>query len=485
MKTKIQTKMQPNSRLLIYIATFLFAACSPAEVLDTPQGTDGQEINFTVGLPPTFTDAPGTRAAIEDIDDDGDDKGKGKIKWEERDVLHVKMTYNSNEERTGTIQYTGSAWTITGGNLRWPVGVNTATFSAWFGNTSEDVDCAPAYIGSATDVEAGDDVAFVFTSAVNQFIFRGLKTGQTLTLDGGWTEAKLNATKDGFEFETITGPFTGTGDDMVLYLVAPNSGATYSIDGGTTWLTLSGVDGEGERFVVYCNGGGTSTAAEIAERERFINWDGESDFTLKCDIDLMEVAYTGRNLASGKTFDGGGHTIRGLVATYGLFGTNNGTIKNVIVQGAVVTSINAGAIAANNSNTGIIVGCQAIDCTVTGTNGGGSGGIVGHNLGKVIACYTGGGTLKGSFAGGTIGFMGTGTVIACYAAPTLVEGIYSGPVVGDGGPVTECYYTYSGTTMNTIGTSATLADCYGDMNAAIPDEWQSMVSWSANGLVYL
>ena len=156
------------------------------------------------------------------------------------------------------------------------------------------------------------------------------------------------------------------------------------------------------------------------------------------------TAYTG-------TFDGDGHTIRGLYINSsdndykGLFGYvgTGGTVQNLSVSGSVSGHLYVGGIAGRN-------GGNVINCTNTGSVSGVStvGGVVGVNRGSVENCYnTGSVTSNDSLVGGVVGHNG-GPVKNCYNTGTVSSNIIDlggvGGVVGynySGGSVTSSYNT--------------------------------------------
>ena len=113
------------------------------------------------------------------------------------------------------------------------------------------------------------------------------------------------------------------------------------------------------------------------------------------------------------TFDGDGHTITGLYIdqkdedNQGLFGVNEGTIKNLTVEGIVTGKDNVGGIAGTNTGTGTIQNCTN-NADVTGQNN--VGGIAGKNDGTITGCQNNGTiTGNGNNAGGITG-SNTGTI---------------------------------------------------------------------------
>ncbi|MDL2247865.1 hypothetical protein LJC05_03960, partial [Bacteroides sp. OttesenSCG-928-J23] len=175
------------------------------------------------------------------------------------------------------------------------------------------------------------------------------------------------------------------------------------------------------------------------------------DFTLTGDIDLTGVEWVPIGAPGNPyygTFDGGGHTIKGLKVNVsgnddaGLFGNFSGVVKNLTVEGANVKGTwDAGAIVGYNAGA-CIIACRAINCTVEG--GSAAGGIVGLNLGVVVACHTKGGSIQGYYSGGIAGVNNYNKIIACVAEPETVTGSGStGVLVGENsaeGLLTTCYW---------------------------------------------
>ena len=185
------------------------------------------------------------------------------------------------------------------------------------------------------------------------------------------------------------------------------------------------------------------------------------------DIDLNGSATnqwtpigTSNNPYSG-TFDGNGHTIRGLYIKntssdedQGLFGnvSSGGKIEKLVVSGSVTdisgNSNDVGGIAGQNFG-GSVTGC-AFSGSVTSSSvsvGGISGGVVGQNHGSVTNCYnTGSVNVTGNDGrgGGVVGSNNNGSVENCYNTGSVTSsGSPVGGVVGynDGASVTNCYNT--------------------------------------------
>jgi len=158
------------------------------------------------------------------------------------------------------------------------------------------------------------------------------------------------------------------------------------------------------------------------------------------------------------TFDGGGHTISGLVMTgdnNGMFGSigTGGTVANLILKDATVSTTGsiAGLLAGENSGT--ISGCYTsgpVDMSIASGNRTG-GGVVGVNqTGGVIAnCGSGADVVNGCFGDG--GFVGhnEGIITCCYAtgkvaASDSLTSNYVGGFVGNNqgdGIISNCFST--------------------------------------------
>ncbi len=160
-------------------------------------------------------------------------------------------------------------------------------------------------------------------------------------------------------------------------------------------------------------------------------------------------------------FDGGDHTISGLFINvdcrddqttnkYGLFGNNDGVIKNVNIENSYICisglSRDIGSIAGDNGKEGIITNCKSnaiIDCYDAVC-----GGIVGTNYGLVeTTSYSG--AIKElrdytyNYLGGIAG-KSSGTISNCINNGTITSGLiaidYAGGIVGrlDDGKVDHC-----------------------------------------------
>ena len=253
---------------------------------------------------------------------------------------------------------------------------------------------------------------------------------------------------------------------------------TYTVKVNATDLTLEGctigdwADGGGESgaaedlgyiydsntktYTVY-NANGLMNVAELVNG-------GKTDIniTLDKDIDLTGKEWTpigtGYSNKYTGTFDGGGHTIKGLTVTtndqfVGLFGYLNraGTVKNVVMEGVQITSnqIYGGSIGGVvGSSDGTIENCS-VSGNVSGTVY--VGGVVGVQIGGSITGCSSSATVKGMVdVGGVAGQTNSSaTLTACYATGNVIiemdskKNIAGGSLVGmnAGSSLLACYAT--------------------------------------------
>lgn len=155
----------------------------------------------------------------------------------------------------------------------------------------------------------------------------------------------------------------------------------------------------------------------------------------------------------GGTFDGRGHTIRGLHCSMtegyyaGFIAESSGTVKNVTIADSWFYSTSArciGAMVGNNSGT--VSNCFNFSPVAADGSGDRVGGIVGENRGTVINCGNAG-TVTGTsfFVGGIAGLSDT-NIVDCYNT-AAISGEYAGGIVGyfghqsGGTNMTDCYNT--------------------------------------------
>ncbi len=260
---------------------------------------------------------------------------------------------------------------------------------------------------------------------------------------------------------------------MVILTMISAMIPTFSVNVAAASFTGSG--NEGDPYLI-------ENSTDLKALSQYINGGSGSGeyFKLTTDINLGGSTWTPigtDNSHSFKgTFDGGGRTISGLSvnsAKYaGLFGQNNGTIKNLNVKGSVAAS-NAGCTGGIvGYNFGVVSGCSS-DCTIGNSDDQSLyvGGIAGENQGKIQNCYnTGSVSSNSGYVGGIVGLniYGGGVVEKCYNKGTVSSGSsHLGGIVGfnNSGSVSNCYY------LNTCGAE-------GDGTSKTEEEFKSgEVAW--------
>ena len=251
----------------------------------------------------------------------------------------------------------------------------------------------------------------------------------------------------------------------------------YTVKVNTTGLTLEGctigdwADGGGESgaaedlgyiydsntntYTVY-NADGLMNVAELVNG-------GKTDIniTLTADIDLTGKVWTPigtdyDNSYTG-TFDGGGHTIKGLTVTtndqfVGLFGSIGyaGTVKNVMMEDVQITSNRSSGFAGGVAgySDGTIENCS-VSGSISGTVS--VGGVVGVQIGGSITGCSSSATVNGTVdVGGVAGQTNSSaTLTACYATGNVIiemapkKNIAGGGLVGmnAGSSLLACYAT--------------------------------------------
>ncbi len=165
---------------------------------------------------------------------------------------------------------------------------------------------------------------------------------------------------------------------------------------------------------------------------------GSASYVLSDDMDMAGVEFTpiGTALSSfSGTFDGHGHAIRNLTVSTeeyaGLFGYVSGTVKNLVIEGANVSTTAgnyAGAVAAC-AESGLIEGCRVDETSTVISAGIGAGSIAGLVKGATInACSSHANVQAVQYAGGIAGFLNPlnegdhALVINCSYEPVYVDG---------------------------------------------------------------
>ena len=502
-------------RLFIPAATallFALAACTQDELAGDnrlPEGEYPVVIRATgLSVEATPLAAPSTRAAV-----DGDWQGVTSVALKMGDAVKEYTVTASTDFKSATLSRENDPYYWTS---RDPI-----TVSAWWPFNNADITQMPAVKVAEDQSKLADFQNSDFISAENrkvefnnptlEFTHRTarvtieLKPGTGFTSVAGATVSLVSLSADngnptaiktynasGNTYEALTAPQTvaagkpfvrvelGGGtfyfrpqNDVVL---EAGNRYSYTVKVNATGLTLEGctigdwADGGGESgaaelgyiydsntktYTVY-NADGLLAWNEAAQKDRSINC------TLTADIDLTGKDWTpiGTNFYNSYTgtFDGGGHTIKGLTVTtndqyVGLFGRlgKAGTVKNVVMEGVQITSNHslgyAGGVA------GFSWGGTIENCSVSGSVSGtvSVGGVVGIQWEASITGCSSSATVKGMVqVGGVAGETNTGaTMVACYATGNVtieidpIDNILGGGLVGfnAGSSVLACYAT--------------------------------------------
>lgn len=489
------------------------AACTQDEAGFLPEGAEGTPIVFTAtGLNPVATAIAGTRAPA-----DGN--------WTGVQSVAVLMdgtvkTYNV----TPTADPTSA--TLTSTDPYYWTNHKDITVTAWWpytaGETTPPAVKVKANQSAQKDFEGSDLIVadgqtVTYGSPTLRFTHRTVRVTIVLT---DYTEGLASVQLTGLSTEgdnpDIIVPYD-KGSNTYTAIVAPQSVAAgttfitctftnaktfvYKMKNAADWqaggeytYTVSLAAAKDPGYTIEGNGSYTVTSADgLINVAELVNG-GKTDIniTLDKDIDLTGKGWTpiGTNYENRYkgTFDGGGHTIKGLTVTtndqfVGLFGylDRAGTVKNVVMENIQITSNHV----LMSGNTGGVVGYSwgtiencSVSGSVSGTNcvGGvvgsqkaGSiigcsssaivkgtryvGGVAGEKQGTMTACYaTGDVTLKidspqNLYVGGLVGFSGNARVLACYAIGNVnSEGrntgnVHIGGLFGENYTVvTACYW---------------------------------------------
>ena len=502
------------------------AACTQDEAGFLPEGAEGTPIVFTAtGLNPAVTATAGTRAPV-----DGN--------WEGVQSVAVRMdgTVKAYNVTPSTSDNTGA--TLTSDDPHYWTNHTDRLVTAWWPYTTGET--TPPAVKVAADQSArkdfeGSDLIVAEEQTVSygnpilRFTHRTARVTVVLT---DYTEERMFVRLTGLSTENgnpaVIAPYDKGGDTYTA-LVAPQSVATgtafitckftngkvfvYKMKNDAEWkageeytYTVSLAAAKDPGYTIEGDGSYTVTTADgLKNVAKLVNEEGKTDINITLDknIDLTGKEWTpigtDYNNAYTGTFDGGGKTITGLTVTgsykyAGLFGDidENGTVKNVVLEGVQITSDNssgyAGGVAGKSwgniencsvsgsvSGTTFAGGVVGSQCggSITGCNSSATvkgeayvGGIAGEtNYGaSLTGCYaTGDVTVENdgtsyACAGGVVGYNGGGTLTACYATGSVTGSgsgtIYVGGVTGDNieGTLTACYHA-NGTVSSTAGTT--------------------------------
>ena len=462
---------------------FALAACTQDEAGFLPEGAEGTPIVFTAtGLNSAATATAGTRAPV-----DGN--------WEGVQSVAVLMdgTVKAYDVTLSTADPTSA--TLTSTDPYYWTNHNDITVTAWWpytaGETTPPAVKVKANQSAQKDFETSDLIVadgqtVTYGSPTLRFTHRTARVTIVLT---DYTEGLASVQLTGLSTEgdnpDIIVPYD-KGSNTYTAIVAPQSVAA-----GTTFITCTFADA---KTFVYkmknaadwqAGGEYTYTVSLAAAKDPGYTIEGNGSYTVTSADGLINVAElvnggkTDINITLGKnidltgkgwtpigtnyekrykgTFDGRGHTIKGLTVTtndqfVGLFGylDKAGTVKNVVMEGIQITSNHV----LMSGNTGGVVGYSwgtIENCSVSGSVSGTNcvGGVVGsQKAGSIIGCSSSA-IVKGTrYVGGVAGEK-WGTMTACYATGNVTLEINSpqdlsgGGVVGlnGGSTVLACYAT--------------------------------------------
>ena len=426
------------------------AACTQDEAGFLPEGAEGTPIVFTAtGLNPAATATAGTRAPA-----DGNWTGVQSV------AVLMDGTVKTYNVTPSTADPTSA--TLTSTDPYYWTNHNDITVTAWWpytaGETTPPAVKVKANQSAQKDFEGSDLIVadgqtVTYGSPTLRFTHRTARVAIVLT---DYTEGLASVQMTGLSTEgdnpDIIVPYD-KGSNTYTAIVAPQSVAAgtifitctftngktfvYKMKNATDWqaggeytYTVSLAAAKDLGYTIESDGTYTVTSADglmnVAELvnggKTYIN------ITLDTDIDLTGKGWTPigtdyYNSYTG-TFDGGGHTIKGLTVTTndryaGLFGDlgEAGTVKNVVMEGVQIT---------NNHGAGY------------------AGGVVGNSWGTIENCSVSGSVSGTMRVGGVVGNQWYGSITGCSSSATVKGMGDVGGVAGDtnaGATLTACYAT--------------------------------------------
>ena len=459
------------------------AACTQDEADFLPEGAEGTPIVFTAtGLNPVATATVGTRAPA-----DGN--------WEGVQSVAVLMDGMVKAYDVTSTTADPTSATLTSTDPYYWTNHNNITVTAWWPYTAGET-IPPAVKVKAnqstqkdfegSDLIVADGQTVTYGSPTLRFTHRTARVTIVLT---DYTEGLASVQMTGLSTEgdnpDIIVPYD-KGSNTYTAIVAPQSVAAgttfitctftngktfvYKMKNATDWqaggeytYTVSLAAAKDLGYTIESNGSYTVYNADgLLNVAELVNG-GKTDIniTLTADIDLTGKNWTpiGTSFSNKYTgtFDGGGHTIKGLTVTtndqfVGLFGSIGyaGTVKNVMMEDVQITSNRssgfAGGVAGYSDGT-------IENCSVSGSVSGTVyvGGVVGAQWNGSITGCSSSATVKGTvFVGGVAGQTNAGaTMAACYATGNVIieiapkKNISGGGLVGKNGGkgVRACYAT--------------------------------------------
>ena len=427
------------------------AACTQDEAGFLPEGAEGTSIVFTAtGLNPVATATAGTRAPV-----DGN--------WEGVQSVAVLMdgTVKAYDVTPSTVD--NNSATLTSTDPYYWTNHNDITVTAWWpytaGETTPPAVKVKANQSTQKDFEGSDLIVadgqtVTYGSPTLRFTHRTARVTIVLT---DYTEGLASVRLSGLSTEgdnpaEIT-PYD-KGSNTYTALVAPQSVAAgttfitctftngktfvYKMKNATDWqaggeytYTVSLAAAKDLGYTIESNGSYTVTSADGLLNVAELVKGGKTDIniTLTADIDLTGKNWTpiGTSFSNKYTgtFDGGGHTIKGLTITtndegVGLFGYlgKAGTVKNVVMEGVQITS--------------------------NQIYGGKIGGVAGYSEGTIENCSVSGSVSGTVYVGGVVGAQWEGSITGCSSSATVKGTVYVGGVTGQtnsSATLTACYAT--------------------------------------------
>ena len=428
----------------------LLGACTQDEAGFLPEGAEGTSIVFTAtGLNPASTAIAGTRAPV-----DGN--------WEGVQSVAVLMdgTVKAYDVTLTTADPTSA--TLTSTDPYYWTNHNDITVTAWWpytaGETTPPAVKVKANQSAQKDFEGSDLIVadgqtVTYGSPTLRFTHRTARVTIVLT---DYTEGLASVQLTGLSTEgdnpDIIVPYD-KGSNTYIALVAPQSVAAgttfitctftngktfvYKMKNATDWqaggeytYTVSLAAAKDLGYTIESNGSYTVTSADgLMNVAELVNG-GKTDINITLDknIDLTGKNWTpiGTSFSNKYTgtFDGGGHTIKGLTVTtndqfVGLFGSIGyaGTVKNVMMEDVQITS---------NRSSGF------------------AGGVAGYSDGTIENCSVSGSVSGTVYVGGVVGAQWEGSITGCSSSATVKGMVHVGGVVGQtngGATLTACYAT--------------------------------------------
>ena len=428
----------------------LLGACTQDEAGFLPEGAEGTSIVFTAtGLNPAATAITNTRSTV-----DGNWTGVQSVA-----VLMDGMvkTYNVTPSTADP-----TSATLTSTDPYYWTNHKDITVTAWWpytaGETTPPAVKAKANQSAQKDFEGSDLIVadgqtVTYGSPTLRFTHRTARVTIVLT---DYTEGLASVQLTGLSTEgdnpDIIVPYD-KGSNTYTAIVAPQSVAAgttfitctftngktfvYKMKNATVWqaggeytYTVSLAAAKDLGYTIESNGSYTVTSADgLMNIAKLVNG-GKTDIniTLDKDIDLTGKEWTpigtGYSNKYTGTFDGGGHTIKGLTVTtndqfVGLFGSIGyaGTVKNVMMEDVQITS---------NRSSGF------------------AGGVAGYSDGTIENCSVSGSVSGTVYVGGVVGAQLEGSITGCSSSATVKGMVDVGGVAGQtnsSATLTACYAT--------------------------------------------